>query len=133
MATLEEYALARDTIQNLEGLRRDMRRNALGYKADNATGRVSLAQLAVIINQDAAEYLRRLGWQDRVDSLSIRLKLSNGLSALSVTIQEVRGAVAELKAAATVLRDAAKMTTAEIDMAADSVLNSVTAHERVWE
>ena len=133
MATLEEHALARDTIQNLEGLRRDMRRNALGYKTDTASGRVPLAQLAIVIGQDATEYLRRLGWQDRVDTGTIRVKLSNGLSALSVTIQDVLGAVTELRAATIALRNAPKMTTVEIDAAADGVLNSITAHELVWE
>ena len=133
MATLEEYALARDTIQNLEGLRRDMRRNALGYKADSVSGRVPLTQLSIVMTQDAEQYLRRLGWQDRVDTAPIKIKLSNGLSALSVTIQDVRAAVTELKAAATTLRNAPKTTSTEIEAAADGVLTSVIVHEFVWD
>ena len=132
MARLEEYTLARDTVQNVEGLRRDMRRNAAGYKADRLSSRLSIAQLGQVMAQDASEYVRRLGWQDRVDTGALRLTLANGLAALGIPPTEVRAAVSELKTTATALRDAPKETAADIDAAADAVLATVAQHETVW-
>ena len=133
MATLEEHALARDSIHNLEGLRRDIRRNAVGYKADIASARLTLAQSARIMDEDAKEFLRRIGWQDRIDTPGpLRVKLGNGLTALGASLVEVRAAVNELRGAAQALRDAAKTTVAEIDAASDALLAAVVAHETVW-
>ena len=132
MATLEEYALARDTAQNLEGLRRDMRQNALGYKADRLSGRVPLATLTGVMSQDAVQYLRRLDWQDRVDAGPIRVRLLNGLTALGLVASEVRAVVSELRAASAALRDAPKATDMDLDAAADAVLAAVTVHDTVW-
>lgn len=133
MASLEEYTLARDSIHNVEGLRRDMRRNAAGYKSDVASARLTVVQAAEIMGQDAREYLRRLSWQDRVDTPgSLRVKLGNGFAVLGVVLAEVRLAVNEMRAAAEALRDASKATAAEINTTADAVLARVAAHETVW-
>ena len=132
--TLEEYTLARDTIQNLESLRRNMRRNAQGYQADLTSGRVPFDQLVVVMGQDAQQYLRRLAWQDTLAADGVkRTKLATGLTAMGLVPAEIVDVIVELKAAANTLSSAPKGTPADARDAADALLASVAEHAMVWD
>lgn len=126
--TLEESYLATQAVRNIQGLRQDMRRNATAYK-QAVTGGRPVAQIAAVMNQDAAAYLVRIGWQE---SLEGNAKLINGLNAVGSSIAELIAARAELKAASQTLQSAQKTTGAQINSASDNVLIAVAANDYVF-
>lgn len=129
--SLENVTLALHSIQNLEGLRLDMRRNALSYKANVAE---HFERVVEVMGRDAAEYLRRLGWQRAIaQDQAKRAKLVDGLQRLNIVISEAAGYLTELENAATALRDAPKTTAAEVTTAADAILAAVSPSDRLWD
>lgn len=133
MGALENIKLLLDLVANLEGLRRDMRRNAQGYKDNLAAGR-PLIRVAEIARQDANEYRRRLDWHRRFDTPGLlRNKLLDGLARLNVPIQETLTAWQQLSAAADTLAAAPMTTDAELVLASDALLATVDGSDTLWE
>lgn len=132
MAALENFMLMLQTAQNLQGLRKDMRGNAVAYKAQVTAGR-PIADIAAVMNGDADQYLIRLGWMDRFLIVGApRTKLLAGLSVIGATGQEMLDYYNEMKTASQNLRAAAKTTGAEINTASDAVLAAVAVNDTVF-
>lgn len=132
MANFEAVQMVLHTIQNMEGLRKDSRRNAVGYKAD-VGGRLTVLQTAEIMKGDAAEYLKRLRWQKNIiDTPAKKTKLLNGLAVFGITEAEATSAYLEMKASADTTIAATLTTQAEIEARSDAILTEVTEHDTVW-
>lgn len=132
MANFEAAQMILHTIQNMEGLRKDMRANAVGYKAD-VQGRLTISQAAKIMKGDATEYLKRLQWQKSIiDTPAKKTKLFNGLAVFGITEAEVISAYLEMKASADNTIAATLTTKTEIEARTDAILTEVSEHDTVW-
>lgn len=134
MATIEEITLALQTVQNLAGLRDDMRQNAADYKARLARGQ-DATSIARVLNANNQQFRRRIGWvktlaQDVADGG--RAKLVNGLTALGLDLTHVDAYFTELSAVADRVAASPPATAAEITAAADDYLASVAQERRLW-
>ena len=129
MPTPEELKLALDAVQNLEGLRRDIRQNAQGY-IDQLAGGGSVAKITVIALQDTDQYLRRFGWQNRlVISMPLLTKLTNGLLGVGVTAAVMDASYTEMLNAVNAFRAAAP---GDLSGATTMLLASIAPHDTVW-
>lgn len=134
MATIEEITLALQTVQNLAGLRDDMRRNAADYKARLARGE-DVASVAKVLTDDNTQYRRRIGWVKRVAAdltTGGRTRLANGLLALGIDLTTAESYLTELEAVANRVGASPPSTSAEVGAAADDYLASVAEEERIW-
>jgi len=133
MATFEQIQLIFDVVRNIEGLRRDARDNAQGYKNAVTSGK-AISEIIAIMNEDANEYLRRLQWlRTVVDTPAKRTKLLAGLAVFGVTEAEAIALYQELKASADATIAATLTTAQDINNRADAILTSeVLAHDTLW-
>ena len=129
MAGFDELYLAWQALQNLQSLRKHMRDNAQGYLSALAIRTV--AEIAAVMNQDANEYLRRLGWVANLSAIN-KTKLANGLAALSLAVADGNAAVTVLTNAAQAQADAPKTTNVEITTTANALLAAVPAMITLW-
>lgn len=137
MPTTEQMQLALDFMQNLQGLRRDMRRNAQSYKDTVTAGLVSLTAVLDVMRQDADQYQTvRLGRyaQRLLSNAAVRTKLLAGMTAFGVALADLQSLYSELKTAADAFQTAATaaQTAADVNAAADALLAAVAAHDTVW-
>lgn len=131
MATFQDILLVFQTHQNFENLRNDIRSNAQAYM--DAIPKFTVQQIANVISRDAAEYERRLGWALRIrNTPALWTSLQSGLAALSLTVTEAQNIYTELKTAADLQRDTIIGAAADITTMSNSILASVTAHDRVF-
>lgn len=133
MATFEDINLALNTIQNIEGLRKDIRANATAYKADIQSGRSDSVKLAEIMKADANEYMKRLLWQqDIFASVDKKSKLTAGLLSLGATIDEAVLLVQEMTDSANATISSNLKSPASIRSRSDSILTEIVQHDMVW-
>lgn len=134
MAALESIALLLQVIRNLEGLRRDMRANAKSYKANLAAGRTP-AQVAIVMEQDAREYRKRLDWLDpfRVPGTK-RDVLLNGFQRVGVVESDAVDILTELDPVITAQFNLSTSTptAAQINNGMDTLLATVPPHQSLW-
>ena len=130
MAMMREIWLAQKAIQNLEGLRDNMRRNAQGYKDALANSRPA-ADVLINIQKDVVQYIKRIKWmEDITDDTARQAHLKAGIEALGVTdVAEIATDYQECKAAAQNLNQATELT---ITQRADQLLSGLDAHDQVW-
>ena len=132
-ATLEEFNILMQTNQNIEGLRRNMRDNATGYKTSIATNRLTVAQCADIMRQDATEYKRRIKMMsDFYADPAKNTKLVNGLTAIGAQRSELVGYAVEMKSAADTVLSATLETASDINTVSDNLLSSVPSHDTIF-
>lgn len=130
---MERLLLIFQTMQNIQGLRKNMRDNALGYKSAVAADAGKAAQIAVIMSQDATQYLARIQWQQNLlDGGANQSKMSEALSGLGSSLSEMQSKMSELQTAANNLSSALKTSVAEINTASDAVLSQVAAATYVY-
>jgi hypothetical protein len=128
MATFDQIALALQLVQNLQGLKRDMRANATGYKRQLAAGKVT-ADVGDVAARDASEYLRRLDWHGAV----MAKDKDAALVALGIDPTEESALVDSLRIIATGQQDALSVKDAgAISAAADAVLAATPDPLTLW-
>lgn len=115
--TLNAFYLIMQTAQNLQGLRRDMRQNAAGYK--QAVASSLPPQLSATILQDCDQYDRRIGW---ITTLLGNAGFLAALTEVGVDSAAVIQTCTDLQTAATALRTAPLATRQDIVAAANALL-----------
>lgn len=130
MAMIREILLAQQAVQNLTGLRNDMRKNAQLYKDTLADGRPA-ADVLTIVQKDVQQYIKRIQWmEDIAGNPTKQAHLKAGIEALGVTdVSEVATDYNECKAAAQNLN---LVTESTIVQRADQLLTDLEAHDRIW-
>jgi len=134
MAALEGLRLLHQVIQNLEGLRRDMRANAKSYKANLAAGRTP-AQVAVIMEQDALQYQKRIAWFDRfLVAGTPRTVLLDGFQRNGIQASDAQDILTELSTPVQQQLTLARNTPTanQINNSMDQLLAAIPAHESLW-
>ena len=133
MATSEQFHLFIQALQNMEGLRNDMRRNAQAYSSDVQSGRLTIAQVQDVARADAGQYQRRLKWMvDIFNNPTRRARLIGGITAIAGDVQELIDAYTQMKAVADQQEVVAWTTSVQIDAAVAALLAAVPAHDRVF-
>lgn len=132
MATIEELSMAQRALQNLVGLRLDMRDNARQYIADNSNGRVSDTKIVEIATGDIFNYRKRIKWMsDIIANQARRLKLKSGFEALGLTsINDVAVDFQQLIAATDALE---LIDISNIVEKSNDLLNNLQAFDGIWE
>lgn len=132
MVTMEEITLAFDVVRNLEGIRKDMRRNAVAYK--NLLSTESVIDIATIMKQDASEYLKRLNWHIPIISISNKNQLLlNGLASLNIDNAELILSIQELRISAEATLKETLETKKSIDKRSAKILVEIIEHTTLWE
>jgi hypothetical protein len=131
MTTFERFQLLSHAIQNLEGLRKDMRRNAQAYATQAQSATLTVAQITSIVSQDATQYQIRLAWVANIPD-DIRAEMASWLPTIGMDASELVSAYQELKAAADAQQNAALTTYAQIINGATAILNMIPAHYSLW-
>lgn len=128
--TFERLGLADQIIANAFGLTRNMRDNAVGYKAAIVAGQTA-EQVASVMVADAVQYIRRLGWFTSLagDNLPLLTQVLGDYGIVPANLQSFRDsliAVAEHTEAAT-------LTNAQqVNDEADYILANVPNFTRLW-
>ncbi len=119
--------------QNLNGLQKDMRNNALTWKAMAQAQTTPAATVAGYMNDAATAYQTRLGWLDTLQADSPNwTKISAMWTALGGTAADFSAVTAPLKAVATQLGPVAKTTYAQQIAACDQIIAAVNAPLSLW-
>lgn len=138
MTTLAQVHLTMQAIQNLEGLRRDMRSNANVYitiadAIDGGTADMTLANLVALIQADANEYQKRLQLILAVYNDTTRQSdLVAGLQALGVALADAKSDYQELLTYANAQSNVTINTTSDVRTAANHLVNNLPAHDFLW-
>src|SRR3990167_9227020 len=133
ITTIQKRRVAKQIEDNLTGLQRDMRNNALTHKAMAAAQSPELAKLQAYVADSAQSYLRRLQWIiDLRGNAGRRQQLVDILATTGVAEQELVDPVTALRSVAVALRDADKSDHAAITTACDAVLAAVDAPMSLW-
>lgn len=131
--TIEQFRILFQVIENMEGLRRDMRQNAARYKADGISGRISLASVITVMRGDAAEYNRRLDWVlNATQTARISNKLDAAIAALGLVRTELIADYTAMRTVANQQASVALSDLASVNAAADSLLAFLPAHDFLW-
>lgn len=129
MTTFEKFRVTLQIVQNLEGLRDNMRDNALAYKAAVLSEK-SVGSITQVIRADASEYLRRLGWVNDIPGAT-KAELLNFFALVGLAKAEVASVLTELTGAANI-QAAVLDTVNSVNTVADAVLATVSAHLKLW-
>ena len=133
MATSEQFFMATQALQNFEGLRNDIRTNALAYQNDVASSRLTVAQTQQIAREDAVQYKKRLKWvRDILDAPARKTRLLAGLAIIGVTETEMGDAYAEMISVANPLATVTWTDAASVNTTVGQILAAVPAHDRVF-
>lgn len=133
MATAEQFFMVMQALQNMEGLRADVRRNAQAYQADVISGRLTLSQVQAVAREDAVQYLRRLKWMaDIFADLNRRTRLIAGMTAVGITETEMKASHDEIRAVAVPLTTVTWADAAAVTTTVNQILAAVPAHDRVF-
>ena len=130
MTTFEKWNAMKQIIENLEGLRRDMRSNASAYISAVSDGN-PLAEVIAVVRGDADEYLRRLTWISTIPA-SIRAELLSFCSLIGLDGAELTNLYVELKRFADQQQIADLTTGPKIIAAANNLRNNLLDHFRLW-
>lgn len=133
LTTIHKQRVAKQVMDNLVGLQRDMVRNAQAHKAMALAANPPVATLRTFVNDAAAAYLNRLQWViDLRNDPVKRQKLLDAIAAMGVPEADVISMVTELRSAAIGLRDAGKANYAAIVTACDALLAAVDPVDSLW-
>lgn len=133
LTAIHKRRLITQIENNLTGLQRDMRNNALTHKTMATNANPARAVLAGYVLDAANAYLARLQWiiDLRADPVR-RQRLVDMLVTAGWTEQEIVDYVTALRNAAIALRHAGKNTYAQIIAACDALLAAVDMPESLW-
>jgi hypothetical protein len=134
MSTSFEAAyLGQQIVQNFQGLRRDMRRNALDYPTRITAGQ-SVSDVATIMRADAAAYLDRLSWVKSIydDAAHGQAILIAGLAAQGIDVNDMLAIYTELSTAATAQRSATIASADDVTSVSAALLASVAVNLILW-
>lgn len=119
--------------QNLSGLQRDMRNNAITWRAQAVAQSPPVATLAAQMNTAAVAYQGRLTWIDNAQADTVNWnKLTTMFFALGGTGQDFSDLVTPLRAVADQLGPAAKTTFAQIIAICDQITTAINAPLSLW-
>lgn len=130
MATREELVIATTSLAYLTACQRDLRANALAYKAEIAspTRTRTTAQLGAIVHADGAAISRLLQrMTDFFSDAGRRTKATNGLAFYGILFADAKADHDSLQAVADTQSVANVSTDTAIIAAADATLANVTA------
>lgn len=135
---MTQFRLAMQVIENLEGLRSDMRNNATNYinianAIDGSGSGITLNELQTVIKNDANEYIKRLQWCAAVYNDTARHSdLIAGLNAVGIATADAINDYTTLLNFAQAQSNGSFTTTTEIRTAANSLLSNLTPHDSLW-
>lgn len=120
-------------VDNLNGLQRDIRSNAIAWRAAAQAQSVPVATLAQWMNDAAAEYQKRLGWIATLRADAVNWPL---VSAMWVqrggTAADFTSKVNPMTAVANQLGPAPKTTYAQIIAGCDQIIAAINAPFSLW-
>jgi hypothetical protein len=125
--------LARQVIDNLVGLQRDMLTNAATHKGWAQTQATPLANLQQYVLDCALDYLRRLQWLIDLRNDPVKEpRLLDGLARWNITEADIVNIATPLRQAAVGLRDAPRTSYADIIAACDALTAFVDKPDSLW-
>ncbi len=131
--TFENLTLTMQIITNLENLRRDILNNMERYEKNIQSKKISTAENITLIEEDTAQYLRRLNWQERIlNDINLKDKLNSGLSNIGLNLTEFYNNYNELKTIAEQINNKTFVDDADILNFFDNLKSSITKHERLF-
>lgn len=119
--------------QNLRGLQRDIRQNALAWKAKAQAQSPPFAQLKQEMMDAASAYAVRTQWvaELRADPAK-RQRLLDMLSRLNIPEQDIIDKATDLNAVITQLQGTNPQNYAQINTIADQIIAAVPARPNLW-
>jgi hypothetical protein len=119
--------------QNLSGLQRDMRNNALTWKVSAQAQSVPLATLASYMNDSATSYQQRLAWITTAQADTANwAKLGAMWNLIGGTAADFSDMLTPLNAVANQLGPAPKATYAAIIGICDQIIAAINAPLSLW-
>ncbi len=120
-------------MDNVIGLQRDMRNNAIAHRAMALAQSPALATLQSFVNDAAAAYLVRIGWGESIINTPAKLTiLNNTLSRIGLVLTDITDVTDALKSAALQIQSANKNTYAQIVTVCDAVIAGVNLPDSLW-
>jgi len=127
------YRVMNQLQQNLTGLQRDIRSNAVAWKAMATAQSPDVATLAQFAKDAAASYETRLGWVLTYKNTSPNWPAVTAMfTALGGNIADATTLFTQMKAVADQLGAATLTTYAQISAACDQILAAVQAPDSLW-
>lgn len=118
--------------RNLTGLQRDMRNNALTWRAAALAQSIPIATLAGFMNSAAGAYQTRLGWLPVLQADPEWPRIAALYVLLGGTGQEFNDMMTPLNAVANQLGPAPKSTYAEIVADCDQIIAAINPPLSLW-
>lgn len=119
--------------QNLSGLQRDMRNNALTWKASATAQSLPVANLATYMNDAAMSYQSRLGWLTTLQADAGNwAKVAAMWAMLGGTGQDFSDMMTPINAVANQLGPATKNTYTQISAICDQITTAINAPLSLW-
>lgn len=119
--------------QNLSGLQRDIRNNAITWKAMAQAQTVPIATLAAYLNEAAVAYQSRLSWLVAMQADAVNWpKLGAMWAMLGGTSADFSDMTSPITAVATQLGPATKTTYAQVIGICDQITSAVNAPLSLW-
>ena len=118
--------------QNLNGLQRDMRNNALTWLAQAQAQSVPVATLAGFMNNAAASYQNRLGWLTTLEADPNWPAIGAMWGKLGGTAQDFSNVITPLTAVVNQLGPVDKSTYAAIITACNEIIAAINAPLSLW-
>lgn len=119
--------------QNLSGLQRDIRNNAITWKAMAQAQTVPIATLATYLNEAAIAYQSRISWLSEMQADGANWpKLGAMWAMLGGTSEDFSNMTTPINAVANQLGPAAKATYAQVIGICDQITSAVNAPLSLW-
>jgi hypothetical protein len=119
--------------ENLTGLQRDMRNNALTWKAQAQAQTIPVTGIAGYMNDAAVSYQSRLAWLDTLQADSATWsKISAMWAMLGGTAQDFSDLITPISAVANQLGPATKTTYAQVIGVCDQITTAINAPLSLW-
>lgn len=132
-AKFHTFRVVEQIMSNMVGLQRDMRGNALTWKAMATAQSPDVTILAQFMHDAAASYNTRLGWLLTYKNTSPNWSAVTAMYlALGGDIAEATTLYTQMKAVADQLAAAMLTTYAQITSACDQILAAVQAPDSLW-
>ena len=119
--------------QNLSGLQKDMRQNAISWKASAQAQSVPVGTLAQWMNDAATAYQTRLGWITTAQADTANWALLSAMwTKLGGTAADFNSMLTPMNAVANQLGPIDKSTYAAIISACDQIITAINAPVSLW-
>jgi len=119
--------------QNLRGLERDIRANAVTWKGMAAAQSPPAGTLRTFMLDAASSYLTRLGWvQTLRDNATARQRVLDMLAKLQIPEQDIIDKATALTTVANQLSGATLNTYTQINNVCDAIIVAVPARFNLW-